>query len=441
MYRKYALALLTLTYTLHNVDRYILSISLEAIKHEFHVSDGILGLLSGLGYAVFYATLSIPVAIWADRSSRRNIIAMAVGLFSLMTMLCGMVSNFTQLALARLAVGVGESGTHPSSQSMIGDLFKREERGFAMGVFGSANNIGLLLSFLVGGWLNQLYGWRVAFLAVGAPGLILALVIRFTLREPTRGGADGLEGHVAAAPTISGVARFLVLQRAYVHIVLGCTIATFCMTGTINWFAPFLARSYGMAAGTIGTLLAFQLGIVGAIGTLAVGFMADKLGLKDIRWNLWILIGLYLVVLPLWIGVYLTDHKMITLTLFAFPALMTSAITAPSFSMIQALAPLRMRGVAVAIYLFSIAAIAGGLGPVFVGLVSDFLAHYVGEESLRYALLSIIVPVPWAVFHFWRCSVFLKEDIARADNFNAGQPVSSAGKSVERGIGSNDMAF
>lgn len=419
MYKKYALFLLTMTYILHNIDRFILSILLESIKHEFHVSDAALGLLSGLGYAVFYAALSIPVAIWADRTSRQRIVVLALSFFSLMTVFCGLAVNFMQLVASRLAVGVGESGTHPSSQSMIGDFFKREERGMAMGIFGSGTNIGLLLSFLVGGWINQFYGWRAAFLVVGAPGLILALIIFLTLREPPRGGADGLSGRDSVAPPFREAAAFLWRQPAYLHVVLGGTIVTFVMTGSVNWFAPFLARSYGMASGTIGTLLAFLVGIGGAVGTLGAGYLADRLGRRDVRWNMWVLIWLFLAILPFSISAYLSHDKIATILLFVVPAMATSAVTAPSFAMIQSLAPLRMRGVAAAINLLAIATIAGGLGPLAIGLLSDLLSAHFGTESVRYALLTAVAAIPLAIFHLWRASVTLVADIARADQYNA----------------------
>ena len=189
-YRWYALAMLTTVYIVNFVDRQILSILLSDIKAAFDVSDTYLGFLSGISFALFYATLGIPIAMWADRGNRRNIITLALTVFSVMTALCGFAANFVQLALARIGVGVGEAGASPPSHSIIADLFPPKERATAMGIFAVGVNIGIMIGFFAGGWIRDVYGWRIAFMAVGAPGLVVALFVRIFLKEPVRGASD-----------------------------------------------------------------------------------------------------------------------------------------------------------------------------------------------------------------------------------------------------------
>ncbi|MBO6635768.1 MAG: MFS transporter, partial [Parvibaculum sp.] len=190
-YRNYALFVLMLGYSANYVDRQILAVLLEPIKLELGVSDTMLGFLSGITFAIFYATLGVPIAMLADRTNRRNIVAAAITIFSTMTVACGFVTSFAQLALARIGVGIGEAGSSPPSHSMISDMFPPEKRAGAMGIYSLGINIGILIGFLVGGWVSQWYGWRAAFFVVGGPGIIIALLVRFTLKEPSRGHADG----------------------------------------------------------------------------------------------------------------------------------------------------------------------------------------------------------------------------------------------------------
>ena len=188
--RNYILVVLVVVYTLNFVDRQILSILLELIKNGMGLSDSAMGFLTGFGFALFYATLGIPIALWADRSNRRNLIALALAIWSAMTALSGIVQNFWQLAIARIGVGIGESGCSPPSHSMIADLYSQETRATALGVYALGIPLGVLFGFIIGGWINQYFGWRMAFFVVGLPGLLLALLVRYTVPEPPRGLSD-----------------------------------------------------------------------------------------------------------------------------------------------------------------------------------------------------------------------------------------------------------
>ena len=270
-YRRYALFVLFLVFTSSHVDRQILAILLEPIKHELVLSDTQLGFLSGIAFAIFYATLGIPMAMWADRSNRRNIITLALTMWSGMTVLCGMAANFSQLALARIGVGVGEAGSSPPSHSIIADMYAPTERATAMGTFSLGINCGLLIGFSVGGWINQWYGWRAAFWVVGAPGLMLALLVRYSLREPPRGYAEGLQSVSHEAPSLGAVVSYMWSTPALRHIVAGTTLASFVGYGVVLWLPSFLMRSHGLQSGAIGMLLALGFGVFGGVGTFMGG--------------------------------------------------------------------------------------------------------------------------------------------------------------------------
>jgi predicted MFS family arabinose efflux permease len=192
-HRWYYLGVLTAVYTSSHVDRQIMGILLEPIKLELDASDTQMGFLIGLTFALFYATLGMPIAMLADRRSRRNIIVAATTVWSVMTVLCGSAQTFLQLALARIGVGSGEAGSSPPSHSIIADLFEPAARGTAMGVFALGVNIGLLIAYLLGGWMSEHFGWRATFVAVGLPGVLIAAVLYFTTKEPERGASDRLK--------------------------------------------------------------------------------------------------------------------------------------------------------------------------------------------------------------------------------------------------------
>ena len=375
-YRWFALGLLTLVYITNFVDRQILSILLPEIKEAFNVSDTALGFLSGISFALFYATLGIPIAMWADRGNRRNIITLALSIFSIMTALCGMASSFVQLAAARIGVGVGEAGASPPSHSIIADLFPPNERGTAMGIFATGVNIGIMIGFFVGGWINELYGWRSAFMAVGMPGLIIAAIVRITLKEPIRGASEGraTESQVEA-PSVKSSAMTFMRTPALRHIALGAALNSFVGYGAITWLPTFLDRSYAMSSSDIGTYLSLIIGVGGGLGTFLGGYLADILSKRDVRWNLWLPAVAILAALPFTFGVYLSDTASATLLYFIIPAMVGTIYLGPCLAMVQALVPLRMRTVASAILLFVVNIIGMGLGPQVVGIISDLLTE------------------------------------------------------------------
>lgn len=413
-YRRYALLVLLLVFTSSHLDRQILAILLEPIKHELALSDTQLGFLSGIAFAIFYATLGIPMAMWADRGNRRNIITLALTVWSGMTLLCGLAAGFWQLALARIGVGVGEAGANPPSHSIIADLYPPAERATAMGTFSLGINFGLLLGFLVGGWINQWYGWRAAFWVAGAPGLALALLVRFTLREPPRGYAEGLQTVSHEAPSLGAVVRYMWSTPALRHIAAGATLASFVGYGVVLWLPAFLVRSHGLKSGMVGTVLALLFGIFGGVGTYMGGRLADRLARRDIRWNVWVVGAALLVALPFSLSFYLARSTEMALVFSLVPALLGGMYLGPSFALNQGLVSVRMRSVASALLLFIANIIGLGLGPQTVGILSDLFSVRYGSESLRYALLTLACVNVWTAFHYFMAGRTLQADLGKA---------------------------
>ncbi|MBP6701835.1 MAG: MFS transporter, partial [Halioglobus sp.] len=272
----YALVILTIVYSFNFIDRQLLAILQESVKADLGLSDSQLGLLTGFAFAVFYVTAGIPIARWADRANRRDIVALSLFLWSFMTAISGFVQNYTQLLLARIGVGVGEAGGSPPSHSMISDIFPPTERATALGFYSMGVSIGILFGFLAGGWLNEYFGWRVAFVVVGAPGILLAIILRMTLAEPVRGLNEQRMVSNVPVPLLQ-VLALLWSRRAFRHMAFAAALNAFAGYSTSNWTASFMIRSHGMSTGELGTWLALTIGLGGAIGVFCGGLLADRL--------------------------------------------------------------------------------------------------------------------------------------------------------------------
>ena len=408
--RNYALGVLVVVYTFNFIDRQILSILLEPIKQDLGLSDTALGMLTGFAFALFYATLGIPIARLADRGNRRNIIAWSLTIWSAMTALSGIAQNFWHLLIARIGVGVGEAGCSPPAHSMIADYFPAENRATALGIYSLGIPVGILFGFIAGGWLNEFFGWRVAFFVVGVPGILLALLVRWSLREPDRGMAEGRQAN-ADQPGIMETFTYLYQKPSFRHMAIGGGLTAFVGYGIVTWVPSFLIRSYGMDTGEVGTYLGLILGIPGGIGIALGGYLADRYGAKDTRWYLWVVTVALLIAVPITVGVYLSSSATASLLFLILPVLLGNFYQATTFSQAQGLVPLRMRAVAAAVLLFILNIIGLGAGPQMVGVVSDFLAPTYGDESLRYALLALSFVNIWAAYHYYLAGKTLKQDL------------------------------
>ncbi|MEC7613020.1 MAG: MFS transporter [Pseudomonadota bacterium] len=412
--RYYAVGLLTVVYTFNFIDRQLLSILQESIKADLLLSDQQLGLLTGIAFAMFYVTAGIPIARWADRGNRRNIVALAIGVWSFMTAISGLVQNYVQLLLARMGVGVGEAGGSPPAHSIISDIFPPERRASALAFYSMGVNIGILFGFLAGGWLNEIFDWRTAFFVVGAPGLIIALIVRYTLREPIRGLSEQRQVETQTVP-FSNVLNLLMSRPAFKHMAFGAALNAFAGYSTSSWTASFMIRSHGMSTGELGTWLAMIMGFGGAVGVFAGGVIAERLARKDVRWYMWLPALTGLICVPFMVANYMVAGAYTALIVSIIPGVLFNVYLGNTLAMTHGLVGLRMRALASAILFFILNLIGLGLGPWVIGLLSDQLAPTLGQESLRHAMLYLLpAMMTWSVIHFYLASRTLKEDLANA---------------------------
>lgn len=412
--RNYALVILTLVYTFNFIDRQLLSILQEAIKVDLSLTDSQLGLLTGFAFAMFYVTAGIPIARYADRSNRRNIVAVSVGLWSFMTAISGFVQNYAQLLAARIGVGIGEAGGSPPSHSIVSDIFPPEKRASALAFYSTGVNLGILFGFLFGGWLNEFFGWRVAFLVVGVPGIILAVIVKLTVREPVRGLIENRQASDKQVP-FSEVVSLLWRRKTFRHMAFACGLNAFAGYGTVNWIASFFIRSHDMSTGELGTWLALSTGLFGAIGVLLGGMLGDKLGKRDKRWYQWIPGLATILVVPFLIVVLLTGSQYVALVCVFIPGLLQNVYLGNSIATTHGLVGLRWRSTASAILLLVINIIGLGLGPFAIGFLSDTLAPSLGSESLRYSMLILLPSVMvWSSIHFYMASRTMLPDLKAA---------------------------
>jgi predicted MFS family arabinose efflux permease len=406
-HRVYALIILTLIYWSSHIDRSIVGILAEPIKKEMGLTDSQIGFLGGFAFAIFYATLGVPLALLADRTNRRNIIVGAVAVWSAMTVACGFASNYVQLVLARIGVGIGEAGSSPQSHSMIADMYAPHERSRAMAIYTMGVPIGVMTGFMIGGFVSTHWGWRAAFFVAGLPGLILAVILWFTVREPQRGLADGLVPGVRKLQSFGEVMnglglafKFIWQSKACRHVVIGLTLTSFVGYGGTFFVAAFLERTHEIPRQTLGLILGPIAGVFGVIGTFLGGYLADRMARRDLKWNAWVMGLAKFAAAPLILTFYLIDDFNVAVLFYLPAAVLGAFYLGPSFAIVQSVAPLAIRATAAAITLFILNFIALGLGPWFVGFVSDLLGPMFGTDSLRYALMGTSLINVWAGIHF-----------------------------------------
>lgn len=380
--RGYALGVLMLIYGCNFLDRQILVILQEPIKADMGLSDAQLGLLTGFAFAIFYVIAGIPIAYLADRGNRRNIIAVAITFWSAMTMLCGVAQNYMQLLLARIGVGIGEAGSTPPSHSMISDMFAPGERARAFALFTIGLYFGVAAGYIFGGQFGEYIGWRHALMVAGIPGVLLALVLRFTVTEPVRTPS------VTSPPGFSQAVAALVGQPMFWLITLATAAGTFVNYGTGSFNPSYLMRSHGLALGTTGIVLAITSSGSGILGTWIGGVLADRLGKRDPAWYLRIcLLGQALSV-PFSVIAYLSTDLHVAVAALFISHMLVVFMLAPSVAVIQGMVVPEMRALASAVFFFVVNLIGLGLGPLAVGLVSDALTPEYGAHGLRFAQVA-----------------------------------------------------
>lgn len=437
LYRFWFLSLLILIYASSFVDRIFLSVVGQALKVDMHLSDTELGLLGGLAFSIFYATLGIPMARLAERYSRVLLTSISIVLWSGMTALCGTATGFWSLLLYRLGVGVGEAGSTPTAHSMISDLFPEGRRATALALYAFGPPIGVIAAAVGGGWVAQQFGWRHAFVVVGLPGLVLGALALLTLREPQRPADDG-----GKIPSLGSVVGTLVASRAFNHMLLGTVIGGFAQYGINLFLAVYMTRVYGMGLAQAGLVFGLILGFGGITGNALGGYLADKLGARDRRWYAWVPAIGTLIGFPVMVAAFLQSDWRVAIPMLAVCSLALSMWNGPTFSIVQGLVTPRMRATASAFVFLLMNLVGQGLGPTTVGLLSDNFATrlfadgdykalcHVGHGAhgaaaavqgpmaaacgqassmgLRYAMLAMTTVLLWSAFHYFRAARYVK---------------------------------
>ncbi|SEC13578.1 spinster family MFS transporter [Bradyrhizobium erythrophlei] len=408
--RYYVLGLLTIIYALNFLDRTIFNVLIEPIKKEFALSDTTMGLLAGFGFVLFYSLLGIPIARMADRLNRRNIVAAAFAFWSAMTYLCGLASSVATLALARVGVGIGESAGTPASQSMIADLFDKNERPRALGIYAIGTYLGVFLGYFIGGYVNQHYGWRMAFFTAGLPGIALAGVLWLTISEPKRGAMAETFKAEPIGPTLG----FLISQPSFVIVLVGFCLTTYTNYATAVWIPPFLARIHHLTSAEIGTYAGTFKGLAGMAGTLIGGLVVAQIGRRDDRWKLWAPAIMSGLAGPVFALCMLTQSFTLMVATLALTSFMVGFHLGPIFAIAQTVAKPSMRALASAIVLLTATCFGQGVGPLAVGMINDALKGAYGTDAVRYSLLSAAVTTTLGALLFVLAARWIRADIARA---------------------------
>jgi predicted MFS family arabinose efflux permease len=410
-YRWTVLVMLTLVYTFNFIDRQILVILQEPIKADLGLSDAQLGLLSGFSFALVYVTAGIPIAWLADRANRRNIVAASLAFWSLMTAMSGLVQNYGQLLVARLGVGVGEAGGTPPAHSMISDYFPPSSRGTALSFYSMGIYIGVLFGFAAGGWIAENFGWRNAFFVIGIPGILYAFAVLWVVKEPKRGHFDPAGAGAPAQSSLSETMAGLRRRPTFWYLSVGCAFSAFVSYGNGNFMPSFLMRNHGLSLTEVGVILGLISGLSGATGTFLGGYMADRLATRDMRWYLWIpILGGLSAMIPAYYTLLGEDTTFIVAAMI--PSQILSALyLGPCIATCHNLVSPGMRAMASAILYFVLNLIGLGLGPLTVGILSDFYAEPFGDDNLRYAMASVLSIGFLGVYFLWMGTRSLNRDL------------------------------
>lgn len=401
----YVLALLVLTMIVSYVDRYVLAVLVQPIKTELHFSDTQIGILTGFAFSAVYAVFGVPIARIADRGRQREVIALSLVIWSVMTATCGMARSFAGLAAARFGVGAGEAGAMPASQSLIADLFPPHQRNTALAFLGSGGGIGIVVAFMFGGMLEARFGWRTTFFLVSLPGVVLAVLIWLTVAQPRGSGLDG----AAAARPSAGSFRELLALPLFRHVPFAQASLALLQFAQAQWLPAYVERSFQLPRAEIGAKLALTHGLAGIMGMIVGGIVADRLSRRGDVWPIRVAIGGILLAAAPMAGVYLaTDASWV----FVFSAAMSFFLSIPAgplFALVQTRVPRESRATAAAVTAMCAAFIGLGAGPLLIGMLSDQYKPATGDQSLRWAMLTIVaLTLPWCLFHFGRVHHMLR---------------------------------
>jgi len=411
--RHWLLVLLCVAGLINMLDRQIISILLQPIKQDFGVSDTMMGLLTGPIFAAFYAAAAIPVARALDIYPRKLVLAICIGFWSLMTSLGGLAQSFVQLSLTRVGVAVAEAGGAPASHSIAADLYPLRNRGLAIATISAAQSLGIGMGVFLGGWLTEAFGsWRTSFMIVGLPGVLLALMLLFSVREPPRGMSDQVSD---AAPAPKFVETFAVLWKlvSFRCLFLTTTFGGIGGYGFLNWGPTFLRRVHHMTGAQVGVYFGLTVAASLILGNMLGGYLGDRFGRRDLKGYFWVGGAGPLLAVPCgMVYLFAADWRLAVLGLFLFQGLLTTHIPS-AYTMGQTLAPLRMRATASVILGLGSALIGTALAPLIIGGLNDALAPRFGDEAIRYSMVAVAVFPLAACACAWLGARWVKDDYAR----------------------------
>lgn len=413
LYTVYVTAIVWCVLLLRFMDLQIIAVVIDPIKRQFGVSDTELGLLTGFAFSALYGGLGIPVGRVADTRNRVTILSIAVGLWSAMTAFCGLASTFTQLIAARIGVGIGESGGTGPAYSLISDYYPAEKRPSVFAVLNSSVPVAVFMGFMVGGFVNAHFGWRAAFCVVGLPGVLVAILVRLTIREP-RVTCGTFSITNASATGFLVTLGDLWRKRAYRHLVLATSIFTMGAMGSGIWLPSFFIRVHHMPSAQVAVWLAFIYGGAGLAGVLLGGLITERVVERtgDARWYVRVPAVCSAAILPIAVFVYLWRDPIVALLAHIGTTALMHSWMGPAYGTIQNLAGAQRRGVASAVNMLAINLIAYGFGPLSVGMASDTLGRFVGDQSLRYSILAVVViTYAWAGIHFLLAARTIREEL------------------------------
>jgi MFS family permease len=452
-YKSYLLNVLLVILAFNYLDRSVLALALQDIKFSLGLSDTQLGLLSGLAFALFYSVMGIPIARWADRGNRVMIIAITTALWSAAVALCGIAGSFLQLLLIRVGVAVGEAGCVPPAHSLIADHFSRAERPRAVAIYMLGSPLSIVVGYFLAGWLNELYGWRATFIIFGLPGLALAALAWFTLKDPrlvmqtaeparpfapTSLSAPELTT-LPTTPSLKEVRAFLWSNVTFRHLLFCFSILSFFSQAIWQWQPTYFVRKYGLQPGELGTWFAISVGLPALLGTVLGGELASRFAAHNERLQLKAMAAAYISFGIASACVYLSSNRYMAFVFVALAALGGATASGPFFATVHTVVPQRMRAVSIAtMYLFS-NLIGMGLGPLAAGALSDALRPLFGDESLRYALLGLCPGFVGCGWHLWRASQTVARDVDETARANPGMGCQEDPVAPSSSIGSSPV--
>lgn len=379
------------------LDRSAFSVLAVPIKEDLGLTDTQIGLVGGLGFSLFYATMGLPLAWVADRGRRITLLSVCLAAWSAATAACGMATSFVQLLLARVGVGAGEAGCVPASYSLLSDLFPQKRRAFAVGMFHFGGNIGFLGGLMLAGLLAQVIGWRETFILLGAPGIVLALVLNFVLREPQRGRLDKPIEADGPRPSFGAVLK----RPAYLHALAGNALMLCGFYAILLWLPAFYARTHGLTSAEIGLYHGASFGGGMVLGVAVGAVIASWLIERARQWEMWFPAVTTLLSMPLFVLVLLAPSAPAALIATFVATFVFTMGLGPAFSVAQSLSEAPVRAAASALVLLTSAIFGQGLGPTAVGMLSDAWASQFGEFALRNAMLAPQITLLWGAVHFY----------------------------------------